>query len=83
MLFHFINFHRKRGNISPLSTRACLAAWPSNNVLGASTNSATVNSQVLDQGTFVTLYQSALSKSNLIFDNLSFYNCFTKQFYYI
>ncbi|KAG6527470.1 hypothetical protein ZIOFF_009572 [Zingiber officinale] len=24
---------RKRGNISPLSTRACLAAWPSNNVL--------------------------------------------------
>ncbi|KAG6523642.1 hypothetical protein ZIOFF_013507 [Zingiber officinale] len=24
---------RKRGNMSPLSTRACLAAWPSNNVL--------------------------------------------------
>ncbi|XP_042461573.1 recQ-mediated genome instability protein 1-like isoform X1 [Zingiber officinale] len=42
---------RKRGNMSPLSTRACLAAWPSNNVLGAPTNSTTLNSQVLDQGT--------------------------------
>ncbi|WOL01729.1 hypothetical protein Cni_G10446 [Canna indica] len=43
---------RKRGNLNPLSTRARLAAWPSNAISGAQTNSTPQNPNelnILDQ----------------------------------
>lgn len=54
LYLHLINLSRKRGNIIPLATRACLAAWPSDSVAsGVHANSTPQNPnepQMFDQG---------------------------------